>query len=218
MSPVNELHDYRTYLQQGEKAQQLWRNIYGMSVIFKPICRTGRSVKQRRLLTKNILSALRAVQRELHAGVAQFIFAFIGEAGLHRHSNSKVQRQIFCSETKALTLKEYQRLVKAAGNARISLVLQTICGTGIRVSELQAITVEAVREGKAVINCKNKTRVIFLPSSLQKLLSQYIKSRPSGRGSLSDKTGQTFEQVQYLEGNESALQKSRRIAWRKCSP
>ena len=65
--------------------------------------------------------------------------------------------------------------MKAAGNARISLVLQTICGTGIRVSELQAITVEAVREGKAVINCKNKTRVIFLPSSLQKLLSQYIK-------------------------------------------
>lgn len=87
----------------------------------------------------------------------------------------KIQRQIFCREDKELTREEYRRLVKAAANTRLALVIQTICGTGIRVSELQYITVEAIRNGKALVNCKNKTRVIFIPTSIQKLLKPYIK-------------------------------------------
>lgn len=87
----------------------------------------------------------------------------------------KIQRQIFCREEKELTRRDYQRLVKAAEDTRLSYIIQTICGTGIRVSELQYITVEAVRIGKAVVNCKNKTRVIFLPAPLQSLLKEYIK-------------------------------------------
>ncbi len=62
-----------------------------------------------------------------------------------------------------------------AGNTRIASVLRTLCGTGIRVSELPYITVEAVKAGKAVVNCKNKTRVIFIPTSIQKLLKPYMK-------------------------------------------
>lgn len=72
----------------------------------------------------------------------------------------------------------------AAGNSRLSLVIQTICGTGIRVSELQYITVEAVRAGRAVVNCKNKTRVIFIPASLQKLLHLYIKKSGISAGTV----------------------------------
>ena len=87
----------------------------------------------------------------------------------------KIQRQIFCNEDKELTKQELHRLVKAAGNTRLALVIQTICGTGIRVSELQYITAEAVRAGKAVVTCKNKTRVIFIPTSIQKLLKPYMK-------------------------------------------
>ncbi len=87
----------------------------------------------------------------------------------------KIQRQIFCREDREFTKREYQRLVQAAAGTRIAYIIQTICGTGIRVSELQYITVEAVREGKAVVNCKNKTRVIFIPVPLQKLLKEYIK-------------------------------------------
>ena len=87
----------------------------------------------------------------------------------------KIQRQIFSREDKELSIAEYKRLVKAAANTRLSLVIQTICGTGIRVSELQHITVEAVWAGKTVVNCKNKTRVIFIPASIQKLLTKYIK-------------------------------------------
>lgn len=87
----------------------------------------------------------------------------------------KIQRQIFSGEDKELTKAEYQRLVRAAADTQLSYVIQTICGTGIRVSELQYITVEAVRAGKAVVVCKNKIRVIFIPLPLQRLLKEYIK-------------------------------------------
>lgn len=96
----------------------------------------------------------------------------------------KIQRQMFCREEKELTQEEYQRLVKTAGDSQLSFILQTICGTGIRISELQFITVEAAMCGKAVVNCKNKTRVIFIPRPLQKILKQYIKKTGIKTGSL----------------------------------
>lgn len=92
----------------------------------------------------------------------------------------KVQKKAFCSEEKELTKAEYIRLVNAAkaeGNERLNLILQTICGTGIRVSELQFITVEAVRKGEAVVSCKNKTRTVFIVRELQKKLLNYTKSK-----------------------------------------
>ena len=92
----------------------------------------------------------------------------------------KVQKKAFCSEEKELTKAEYIRLVNTAkekGNERLNLLLQTICGTGIRVSELRFITVEAVRKGEAVVSCKNKTRTVFIVRELQKKLLNYIKVR-----------------------------------------
>ena len=92
----------------------------------------------------------------------------------------KVQKKVFCSEEKELTKAEYIRLVNAAkekGNERLNLILQTICGTGIRVSELQFITVEAVRRGEAVVSCKNKTRTVFIVRELQKKLLSYVKAK-----------------------------------------
>ena len=92
----------------------------------------------------------------------------------------KVQKKAFCSEDKELTKAEYIRLVNTAkqkGNERLNLLLQTICGTGIRVSELQFITVEAVRKGEAVVSCKNKTRTVFIVRELQKKLLNYIKTK-----------------------------------------
>ena len=90
----------------------------------------------------------------------------------------RIQRQIFASEDRELSKKEYQRLLKAAQHRqsyRIALIMQTICGTGIRISELSYITAEAVLTGKSVVNCKNKTRVIFIPVPLQNLLKKYMK-------------------------------------------
>lgn len=91
----------------------------------------------------------------------------------------KLQRRVCCSEAEELTKEEYIRLVHAAkmsGNNRLNLILQTICGTGIRVSELQYITLEAVRNGEAVVNCKGKIRIIIIVKELRKRLLQYAKN------------------------------------------
>ena len=87
----------------------------------------------------------------------------------------RVQRTLFGREERELSREEYARLVRAAGGAQIGVVMQTICGTGIRVSELQYITAEAVEDGRAVVSCKNKTRIIFIPVQLQRILKNYIK-------------------------------------------
>ena len=104
--------------------------------------------------------------------------AFFRFAGWHDLcvKQFKLQKEAYCSEDKELTKAEYEALVRTAEekkNERLSLVVQTICGTGIRVSELQSITVEAVRRGEAVVSCKGKTRKIFIVKALQKKLLRY---------------------------------------------
>lgn len=94
----------------------------------------------------------------------------------------KIQKQIFCNEEKELTKHEMQQLLRAAGNTRLSLVIRTICGTGIRVSELRYITVEAVKVGRAIIHCKNKTRVILIPKTIRKILNLYIRKKSISSG------------------------------------
>lgn len=86
----------------------------------------------------------------------------------------RLQRQIYTSEEKELTKNEYLRLIEAAKkNPRLCLIIKTICGTGIRVSELQYFTVEAVRRGTVTVSCKNKTRNILVPGKLRRLLLDY---------------------------------------------
>ena len=86
----------------------------------------------------------------------------------------KVQRQVYCAEEKELTKAEYERLLKAAEKKeQLRLVMETICSTGIRVSELKYFTAEAVRRGEVVVRCKAKTRTILLPGKLRRLLLDY---------------------------------------------
>ena len=88
----------------------------------------------------------------------------------------KIQRQSYCSEEKELTKEEYLRLLKAAErHPQMKLVMETICGTGIRVSELRFFTVDAVRRGKIQISCKSKIRTILIPGKLRKMLLDYGK-------------------------------------------
>ena len=99
----------------------------------------------------------------------------------------KIQRQIYCPENKELTKAEYLRLLNAAEhnqNNRLYLILQTICGTGIRISELKYITVEAVKNGQAVVSCKGKNRVIFIVKKLKKKLLQYAAERHIKAGAI----------------------------------
>lgn len=99
----------------------------------------------------------------------------------------KIQKSLFCEAEKELTRDEYFRLVNAAqrrGNQRLSLVLQTICATGIRVSELKYITAEAVQKGRAEINNKGKRRTVFLSDKLRRLLRKYLQVQKKTAGAV----------------------------------
>lgn len=99
----------------------------------------------------------------------------------------KIQKALFLSEDKELTKDEYVRLVKAAErakNERLSLVIQTICATGIRVSELRFITAEAVQAGRTEVNNKGKRRTVFLPDKLRKLLRAYLQKQKITAGAV----------------------------------
>ncbi len=115
---------------------------------------------------------------------ANGFFSFFGRYDL-RMKLLRIQKEIFAKEEKELTKGEYIRLVQAAerkGNMRLSLVIQTICAAGIRVSELQYITVESLKKGRAEVNCKGKRRVIFLPMDLLRKLKNYAKEKGISTG------------------------------------
>ncbi|MEE1171831.1 MAG: tyrosine-type recombinase/integrase, partial [Ruminococcus sp.] len=99
----------------------------------------------------------------------------------------KTQRQIYCPENKELCKAEYLRLVESAErnhNQRLNMILQTICGMGIRISELKFITVEAVKSGTVEVACKSKNRIIFIVKTLKKKLLQYAAERHIKAGSI----------------------------------
>ena len=109
----------------------------------------------------------------------------------------KIQKQIFAQKDKELSKAEYERLLdaaKAKSNKRLYLLMQTICSSGIRVSELQHITVEAVKIRKATINCKGKMRIVILPKELCRMLIEYAKNQNITSGSVFiTKTGKPLD-------------------------
>lgn len=99
----------------------------------------------------------------------------------------KIQRRIFADKEKELTKAEYERLLTAAKNKkneRLYYLMQTIGSTGLRISELKYVTVEAIKLGQAIINCKGKIRQVFLPKQLCKMLKAYIKVQSIRSGSI----------------------------------
>ncbi|SHE49646.1 tyrosine-type recombinase/integrase [Lactonifactor longoviformis] len=90
----------------------------------------------------------------------------------------KVQKQNFADEDKEMSKEEYIRLKKAAadkGKAQLALIIETICSTGIRISELSYFTVERVRKGYVEVHNKGKSRTILLPEKLRRKLIYYVK-------------------------------------------
>ncbi|NDO20275.1 tyrosine-type recombinase/integrase [Lachnospiraceae bacterium MD329] len=105
----------------------------------------------------------------------------------YRVKSLKIQQNAFIEPNRELTKAEYDMLLKTAyeqGKTRLYLVMQTICATGIRVSELAYITVDAVKNGVARIKCKGKNRVIFIPSKLCKMLQRYIREKNIRNGAV----------------------------------
>lgn len=114
----------------------------------------------------------------------------------------KIQRRLFREERRELTRAEYDRLLETArslGRDRLALLMETICATGIRVSEVRYITVEAAQRGRAEISLKGKIRTILLPNKLCRKLLKYAKKQKTASGEI------------FLTGSGKSL--SRRQIW-----
>lgn len=126
---------------------------------------------KRRLMEKNYaVTSINSMLASLNS-----LLNFLGWSDC-KVKNIRTQRQIYCREEKELTKIEYLHLLDAAkGQPQLRLVMETICSTGIRISELKFFTVEAVKCGSVVVNCKSKNRVILLPGKLKKMLLEYTR-------------------------------------------
>ena len=170
------INAFKTYLVENEKAEATTQKYIHDIRCFVDYC-------GEQLLSKTLILDYKAMLEQSYAirsanSMIAALNAFFRFEGWHDLcvKQFKVQKEAYCSEDKELTKAEYAALVRTAEqkkNERLSLVVQTICGTGIRVSELQSITVEAVRRGEAVVSCKGKTRKIFIVKALQKKLLRY---------------------------------------------
>lgn len=170
------IYDFRKNLELQEKStatiEKYIRDVKAFSVYAQDEVITKEIV----IAYKNHLQENYAV-RSVNSMLASInsLFAFLNWFDL-RVKSLKLQQQVFCSEEKELTRAEYKRLCQAAKqkkNERLNLIIQTICATGIRVSELQYITVEAVKCAEAIVNCKAKTRSVFIVKELKQKLLRY---------------------------------------------
>ena len=175
-----EIEKFRNYLREEEKSENTMEKYIRDVTAFSAFC-DGTITKDTVIAYKqNLIDSGYAV-RSINSMLASInsLFSFLGWYEL-RVKSLKVQQQVFCPEEKEMTKAEYERLCRTAErkqNERLCLILQTICGTGIRVSELQFITVEAVRKGEATVSLKGKTRSIFIVRDLQKKLLRYISEQ-----------------------------------------
>lgn len=143
------------------------------------------------IITKYAAASVNSILSSLNS-----FFEYGGECGL-KVKNLKIQKQIFAKVEKELTKAEYERLLKAAkskGNRKLNLIMQTICATGIRVSELRYISVESLKEGRAKVNMKGKMRVIIIPEELCRMLKKYTAEQKISNGSIFiTKTGRPLD-------------------------
>ena len=175
-----EIKKFEAYLKEEERSAATIEKYMRDVRLFVSFVRDSEIDKQRVLDYKSKLGAEYAVSSANSMIAAMNCFLrFCGWCELCV-KQFKMQREAYCSEEKELTRAEYIRLLDAAKanrNIRLNLIIQTICGTGIRVSELEYITVEALRSGEATVNCKGKIRRIFIVPELKKKLLGYVKER-----------------------------------------
>ena len=183
-----QLEEFREHLIRGEKSKATVEKYVRDVEAFASIVKGNEILKETVIAYKNALQKDGYAPRSINSMLAS-VNSFLSFLGWHdlRVKSIRIQHQIFCSEEKELSKAEFSRLVEAAkakSNERLSMILQTICGTGIRVSELQFITVEAVKRGEAMVSCKGKTRSVFIVRDLQKKLLRYLSEHEITAGSV----------------------------------
>ncbi|WOC74054.1 tyrosine-type recombinase/integrase [Intestinibacillus sp. NTUH-41-i26] len=200
---VERIAAYGRYLKQEERAsatlEKYLRDVRAFALWLDGEAVTKEAVtgwKERLLAERRAPSTVNAALSALNG-----LFRFLGWEGC-RARFVKVQRRLFRDPARELTRPDYDRLIATArelGKERLALVMETICATGVRVSELRYLTVEAVQRGRAEISLKGKVRVILIPTKLARKLLKYAKKNKTASGEI------------FLTGNGKSL--SRRQIW-----
>lgn len=182
------ISNFKIYLQNEEKSTNTIEKYIRDVKAFADYTNSLDITKEMVIAYKNKLISDNYAVRSINSMIAALnsLFVFVSWEDL-KVKSIKLQRQIYCPEEKELTKSEYVRLVIAAkqkGNERLNLLIQTICGTGIRVSELQYITVEAVKCGEAIVSLKGKTRSVFIVRELKKKLLRYAAEQGIKSGAI----------------------------------
>lgn len=172
------LQAYREYLLKEEKSDATVEKYTRDARAFVKFAHGQTVTKELTVAYKRALVECKYAVRSINSMLASLnsLLTFLGWTDC-KVKHLRCQRQIFCAEEKELTKTEYLRLLEASKNqVQLNLIIQTICGTGIRVSELKYFTVEGVKSGEVSVRCKSKTRTIFIPGKLKKLLLNYAKT------------------------------------------
>lgn len=182
------VEDFEKYLYKEEKSENTIQKYLHDVQAFMMFAGENEITKEAVIAYKNKLINEHYAVRSINSMLASLnsFFMYLGWSDC-KVKSIKLQRHVYCPEEKELTKSEYIRLVNTAkqkGNARLNLILQTICGTGIRVSELQFITVEAIKNGEAVVSLKGKTRSVFIVKELRKKLLRYIAEQKIQSGAV----------------------------------
>lgn len=178
---------FQNYLEENEKSKStIQKYIHDVTEFVRWI--SGRKLNKCTVIAYKTLLAERYATASVNSVLCSLnsFFLFDGRYDL-RVKSLKIQRQIFSPAERELTKAEYESLLSEAkkrNNVRLYLLMQTICSTGIRVSELRYITAEAVQRGYAEITCKGKRRQVFLPAGLCKLLKGYIRKQKISSGAV----------------------------------
>ena len=177
------LRAFRSHLMENEKSpatQAKYLHDVGQFLAWAAESRDGPKLDKALLVSYKAELGRRYAARSANSMLAALnaYLRFAGRADLCV-KQFRVQQQAYLPEAKELTREEYLRLVRTAkrrGRRRLCCILQTICATGIRVSELRFVTVEALCAGEAVVQCKGKTRTVFLVPKLRERLLRYAAS------------------------------------------
>lgn len=182
------IKNFEIFLREEEKSENTIEKYLRDIKAFMVFANKSEITKETIITYKNKLINENYAVRSINSMLASLnsLFAFLGWSDC-KVKSIKLQRQVYCPEEKELTKVEYMRLVNTAkqkGNERLNLILQTICGTGIRVGELQFITVEAIKNGEAIVSLKGKTRSVFIVKELRKKLLRYTAEQEIKSGAI----------------------------------
>ena len=182
------LEEFTEYLSERENAESTIRKYNSDLRNFLDFMGAERKVTKEKLIEyKGWLGDRYAVNsaNSMLAALNQFLDYFgMGQWKVRRF---KVQKQCFCSGEKEMTREEYERLRDMAqqlGKERLAMIIETIAGTGIRISELSYFTVKAIEKGQIRVRNKGKDRVILIPKTLRLRLLYYIRKNGLREGAV----------------------------------